>query len=124
MTSNITRSLLLVVLTFLFLAIVNEVHRRDDSTLNHKLDSLLSFGRYKSNPNTTIAFKEKKQAADICPYIQPDLKADWQDEKAAYNVKDAIFLDWNIDSYLFTYMHYKALESAFVSYPEASFTLL
>ena len=125
--TTIATSLVVVVILFLLLVILNEVLRKDDPVNNHKVGSLLSFGRDNNSSSRTVIpapFKPSYQKELVCPYLKTGLRTDWAVEKASYNAKDEIFLDWNIDSFLFTYMHYKALESAFVSYPKASFSLM
>lgn len=117
-------SILLVVLVFFFLAVFDSFQHLDDSiVINHKIHSLVSFGKH--NASTVMApIIIEKSKSQLIPMPQTDLTTKWPHEVRAYNAQDEIFLDWSIASFQFSYIHYKALESAFMSYPKASFSLL
>ena len=138
-------SLFLIFLCFLYLMVMHELHVNDQYSINFKINSLVSFGRNdswtggftrlvsdRSKFNTTtvsLGLSTEPPSHEFTSgtkqtFIDRNQVLDWPKIISAYQAKVEIYLDWNIDSSQFTYMHYKSLESAFVAYPKATFQLL
>lgn len=131
-TVTVSFALLVVGLIFILIATVHDVGGGTPDVSDVKAGSLVAFVKQDTRLPSTA------NAADVDPISElsstepmeellskcSNFTIEWAKERASFKVKDTIFLDWNIDSYLFTYLHYKSLESAFVSYPKATFKLL